>query len=66
MARLVRRNTRSDKQRNSRRWLNTETMDCWVRTRMLRRLPTIPIELVRTVATPEHQNKKVWNKLEKY
>ena len=59
MARLASRNTRSDKQRNRRRWLNTETMDFWVRTRMLKMLPTTPKELVRTVATPEHQHKKV-------
>jgi hypothetical protein len=59
MARLASRNTRSDKQRNRRKLLNTETMDFWVRTRMPRRLPMMPKELVRTVATPEHQNKKV-------
>ena len=59
MARLASRNTRSDKQRNRMRWLNTETMDGWLRTRMLKRLPTMPNKLVRAVATLEHQKKKI-------
>ena len=59
MAKLERRNTRSDKQRDSRRWLNTEVMDFWLRTIILSRLPTIPNIAVTIVATPEHQNIRV-------
>ena len=63
MARLERRNIRSDKQRDSRRWLNTEFMDFLLKTRMLRRFPTIPKEAVKSVATPEHQNIKLLNSI---
>ena len=63
MARLERRNIRSDKQRDSRRWLNTEFMDFLLKTRMLRRLPTTPKEAVSNVATPEHQNIKLLNSI---
>jgi hypothetical protein len=51
-------NTRSDKQRNRRSWLNTEIMKLWVRTRMLKRLPTTPKKLVKRVAPPEHSPQK--------
>ena len=63
MARLERRNMRSDKQRDSRRWLNTEVMDFLLNTRILKRLPTTPKEAVKIVATPEHQNMKDCNRI---
>ena len=64
MARVASRKTRSDKQRDSRRWLNTEVIDFWLRTRMLRRFPATPTHAVVMVATPEHQNIILWKKTE--
>ena len=64
ITRLLSRKVRSDKQRDSRRWLNTEAMVFWVSTKMLSRFPKIPIELVRTVATPEHQNSTAWKHIQ--
>ena len=55
MARLERRNTRSDRHKASSRWLNTEAMHLWLRTRILSRFPTTPIQAVPRVAIPEIQ-----------
>jgi hypothetical protein len=67
MARVESRKTRSDKQRDSSRWLNTEVKDFCLSTRMGRRFTATPTQAVVIVATPEHQKNteccEGWQKL---
>ena len=60
MARLERRNTRSARHRDNRSLLNMEDITFLVNTSKLSRLPITPNEAVVIVATPEHQNMKVF------
>ena len=66
MARLERRNTRSARQRDRSSLLNMEDITFLVNTSKLSRFPTSPSEAVMIVATPEHQNMKVFRKQKKY
>ena len=66
MARLERRNTRSAKQRDNSSLLNMEDITFLVNTSILTRLPTTPNDAVMIVATPEHQNMKVYRKQRRY